>query len=57
MSDNLYILAFNIKITQPFDPTIVEVIDDSHERKKSLMLVIGNESLSQVFVFVFVIPF
>ena len=55
MSDNLCILAFNIRVTQFLDLTILKVIDNGHDWGKSLMLVVGDKSLSQFSIFVFVI--
>ena len=46
VSDNLCILAFNTRVTQFFDLSAVRIIDDGHERGKSLILVVGDESLS-----------
>ena len=46
MSNNLCILAFNARVTQFFDLSAVRIINDGHERGKSLILVVGNESLS-----------
>lgn len=57
ISNNLYILTFDIKIISFFDLTIVKVINVgivnySYKQRKFLMLIIAGEDLSKVFVFV-----
>lgn len=57
-SDNLCILAFNTRVTQSLNLTIIgaiNVTDYSHKWGKSLMLVISGENLFQVFAFIFII--